>query len=210
VHLLILAKEPLPGRAKTRLAPRFGPEGSARLAAAALADTLDTAAACRADRVVVAFDGRPDGIVPAGVDVIPQVAGDLGDRLAAAWEAAGAPGLQIGMDTPHLGPAVLDDAYDRLRDPSVDAVLGPAADGGWWAIGFRTRPRSFAEVFAGIPASTPDTGARQLARLRELGLRTELLATHRDVDEPDDVAEAARVAPASRFGRLAVELGAAR
>ncbi|MCB0943424.1 MAG: DUF2064 domain-containing protein, partial [Mycobacterium sp.] len=147
VHLLIVAKRPLPGRAKTRLIPRYGPDGSARLAAAALADTFDAARACRrAERVVVAFDGDPAGVVPPAFEVVPQVPGDLAARLADAWRHVDGPALQIGMDTPQVTGADLDAALDELDRPGTDAVLGPAVDGGWWAIGLR-RP---ADVFAGI------------------------------------------------------------
>ncbi|QXC59644.1 DUF2064 domain-containing protein [Aquihabitans sp. G128] len=196
MDLLIVAKQPLPGRAKTRLIPAYGADGAAALAAAALADTFAAAAACRADRVVVSFDGDPTGIVPAAFEVVPQVHGDLAVRLAGAWADAAGPGLQIGMDTPQLTAADLDGAFDALEVPGTDAVLGPAADGGWWAIGFHRCPPG---VFAGIPTSRSDTGPRQLARLRSLGLTTTLLPTVTDVDEPADAVTVAAAAPGTRF-----------
>lgn len=203
MHLLVMAKRPLPGRAKTRLIPRFGPLGASALAAAALADTFTAAGACRADRVVVSFDGDPIGIVPPDFEVFPQRAGELADRLTGAWADVGSPGVQIGMDTPQLTAADLDAAFDSLEAPGVDSVLGPAADGGWWAIGFR-RPHPAA--FAGIPTSQSDTGARQHARLKSLGLTTVLLPTHHDVDDPDDVQRVADLAPGTRFAEVAAEL----
>lgn len=195
MHLLIVAKRPLPGRAKTRLIPTFGPDGAASLAAAALADTFEAAGSCRADRVVVAFDGDPAGVVPAGFEVVPQRPGNLADRLGGAWTDAGGPGLQIGMDTPQLTGADLDAAYDLLDAPGTEAVLGPAVDGGWWAIGMHAP----ADVFAGIATSRADTGAQQLGRLRSLGLSTHLLPTRRDVDRPNDAFAVAALAPWSRF-----------
>ncbi|CAN5703142.1 DUF2064 domain-containing protein [soil metagenome] len=207
MHLLIVAKQPVPGRAKTRLIPAYGPAGAAALAAAALADTFAAARDSRADRVVVSFDGDPTGLVPTDFEVVPQPPGDLAQRLAGAWADAGpGPGVQIGMDTPHLSGADLDDAFDALDRPGIDAVLGPATDGGWWAIGFRQVPDG---VFAGIATSRSDTGARQLARLRSLGLATTVLRTTGDVDHPEDVAVAAALAPASRFARLAASLAMA-
>lgn len=202
VQLLIMAKAPLPGRAKTRLAPRFGPDGSAALAAAALADTFAAAGACRAERVVVAFDGDPTDVVPASFEVVPQVDGDLAARLAAAWSHLTGPGVQIGMDTPQVTGADLDHAFATLHRPGTDAVLGLATDGGWWAIGLR-RP---ADVFTGIETSRSDTGPRQLERLRSLGLATRLLARQRDVDLPSDVAAVAAAAPRTRFAAMAAEL----
>lgn len=205
MHLLILAKRPLPGRAKTRLIPAFGIDGAAALAAAALADTCAAALASAADEVVVAFDGDPTGIVPAGCRVVPQRTGDLAARLAGAWADAGGPGLQIGMDTPQVTARALDDAMAALAAPRTDAVLGLAEDGGWWAIGLRRAT----DVFAGIPTSRADTGRRQLGRLHDLGLRTTLLPTVRDVDHPADAVAVAELAPDTRFAQTVAGLLAA-
>src|SRR4051812_30616875 len=101
-HVLVLAKEPVPGRVKTRLCPPFDHEAAARLAEAALADTLEAVAHCGAERRVLALDGRPGWWLPEGFEVIPQVVGPFDRRLAAAWDATGGPGLQIGMDTPQV------------------------------------------------------------------------------------------------------------
>lgn len=199
MQLLIVAKRPLPGRAKTRLIPRYGEEGSAALAAAALADTFGAARRCGAERVVVAFDGDPTGIVPPEFDVVPQGHGDLAARLADAWRHVRGPALQIGMDTPQVTGAHLDAAFATLAEPDTDAVIGLATDGGWWALGLR-QP---ADVFAGIETSRSDTGQRQLDRLRSLGLATRLLPTRRDVDEPDDVELVAAAAPGTRFAEAA-------
>jgi glycosyltransferase A (GT-A) superfamily protein (DUF2064 family) len=101
------------------------------------------------------------------------------------------------MDTPHVTAADLDAALATLDTPGTDAVLGLAADGGWWAIGLR-RP---SDVFRGVPMSTAMTGALQLARLRALGLRVRLLPTRRDVDTWADARLVARLVPGSRFAR---------
>lgn len=202
MHCLVLAKAPLPGRAKTRLIPEFGPDGAAALATAALADTFAAAAACRAERVIVSFDGDPTGIVPSDFEVVEQRTGTLADRLAGAWADADGPGIQIGMDTPQVTAADLDDALDTLARPDTDAVLGLAEDGGWWAIGLH-RPT---DVFADIETSRDDTGARQLARLRDLGLATVQLPTRRDVDHPADAHAVAAAAPGSRFAATLAEL----
>lgn len=203
MHLLIVAKSPLPGVAKTRLIPAFGPAGAAELAAAALADTFDAAGRCGADRVVVAFDGDPTGVVPRAFTVVPQRTGSFPERLAGAWSDAGAPGIQIGMDTPQVTAADLDLAMERLSMAGTDAVLGAAADGGWWAIGLR-RPTPGA--FEGVAMSEPTTGAQQRRRLEELGLTIRSLPVLRDVDEPDDVAEVAALAPRTRFAAVAQRL----
>jgi hypothetical protein len=198
VDLLVLAKEPRPGRVKTRLCPPCSPPEAARIAEAALADTLAAAVACGADRVVLALDGEPGPWCPAGVHITAQGDGDLAARLATTWRATSGPALQVGMDTPQLDATILDAAMAQLVDDgSSDAVLGLAADGGWWAIGF-TGPAPDG-VFDGIPTSRSDTGHRQLQRLRSLGLATAALPVLRDVDTWADAQEVAADRPGSRF-----------
>jgi rSAM/selenodomain-associated transferase 1 len=196
VDLIVLAKEPVPGRVKTRLTPPCDPAEAAAIAAASLSDTLAAACASGADRVLVALDGEPGPWCPPGVVVVDQGRGSLADRLATAWSATGGPALQVGMDTPQVGATDLDRAMARLDDGSCDAVLGPAEDGGWWALGLRRPHRG---AFRGVPTSRPDTGQRQLARLQRLGLRPTLLAVERDVDTWEDALAVAARTPGSAF-----------
>jgi glycosyltransferase A (GT-A) superfamily protein (DUF2064 family) len=198
VHVMVVAKAPVPGRVKTRLVPPFTFEQAAMLAEAALADTLDAALASGADEVVVALDGEPGDWLPPGCRVVPQRGTRFDYRLALAWEDAGAPGVQIGMDAPQVRAADLDAALAALTDH--DAALGLADDGGWWAIGLRSSDR---RVFVGVPMSRPDTGARQLDRLRRLGMSVADLPVLRDVDVADDVRAVAAVVPGSRFALAA-------
>jgi glycosyltransferase A (GT-A) superfamily protein (DUF2064 family) len=188
MEILVVAKEPIPGRVKTRLCPPLTPEEAAGLAAALLATTLADAVASGADRVTVALDGRPGSWCPAGVRIVPQGGGALDRRLAHAWAAAGAgPVLQVGMDTPQVGVAGLDSALGVLADDRIDAVFGPASDGGWWALGQR---RPDPSLLLGVPTSRSDTGARQRARLVERGLVVADLWVERDLDTWDDVVAA--------------------
>ncbi|MEJ7584509.1 MAG: DUF2064 domain-containing protein [Acidimicrobiales bacterium] len=189
-HVLVLAKEPRPGCVKTRLCPPCSPAEAAQVAEAALADTLQAVAASGAERRIVALDGAPGPWLPEGFEVVAQAHGPLERRLAAAWEAAAGPGLQIGMDTPQVTATDLDDALSAL-DRS-DAVLGPALDGGWWLIGLH-RPNR--RVFSGIPTSRSDTGARQLARLRHLGFDVGVVPPQRDLDTFDDAVTIASAHP---------------
>ncbi len=197
MHLVVIAKEPIPGRVKTRLCPPCSPVEAARVAEAALADTLDAALASGADRVVLALDGRPGPWCPLGVVVIGQGRGTLDRRLAHAWSqgAGRGPALQVGMDTPQVSAVDLNRAMAALDDNHVDAVLGPATDGGWWALGMR-RPRP--EAVLGVPTSLPDTGARQAVRLAALGMRTRLLEVQTDVDTWPDAVAVALEAPETR------------
>lgn len=192
-HILVMAKAPVAGRAKTRLCPPFTARQAAEVAAAALADTLDAVSASGAERRVLALDGPPGPWLPPGMEVVPQVQGSFQARLAAAWEYAGGPGLQVGMDTPQVTATQLDDALGLLDDH--EALLGPALDGGWWALGLR-RWRS--GVFDSVPMSAPHTGNAQHARLRSLGLAVRMLPTVRDLDTVDDAEAIAADAPATR------------
>ena len=194
--IIVMAKAPVPGRVKTRLCPPCTAEEAAFVAEAALVDTLVAALSSSTDRVVLALDGQPGSWLPAGVDVVRQRGSGFDQRLAAAWNDVGGPALQIGMDTPQVTSALLDLARARLEQPDADAVLGPAEDGGWWCIGLR---RAHPAVFRGVPMSQPDTGARQMARLAELGLRTATLPSLRDVDTIADAVEVAELAPHTRF-----------
>jgi rSAM/selenodomain-associated transferase 1 len=197
VALVVIAKEPLPGQVKTRLCPPCRPHEAAALAAAALSDTLETVAAAPARRRVLALDGRPaPSWLAPGFDVIAQAGGGLGERLGAALMAAGGPALVVGMDTPQLTPALLATAAARLMEPGVDAVLGPALDGGYWTIGLRTPDPA---AFDRVPMSSPRTGAAQRARLSELGLATAALPALRDVDTIEDARAVADAAPHTRF-----------
>lgn len=200
----MLAKEPVPGRVKTRLCPPCTPATAAALAAAALADTLAAAYASGANRVVLALDGRPGEWCPPGVVVVDQGTGSLARRLTTAWRHAAGPALLVGMDTPQLTAADLDAALAALVAPGIDAVLGPAADGGWWTVGLR-RPHPAA--FVGVPTSRPDTGVRQAARLAGLGLAVHLLDERIDVDTWADARVVAALAPWTRFAAVVRETG---
>jgi uncharacterized protein len=196
VALVVIAKAPAPGRSKTRLCPPCTPEQAAALAAAALRDTLAAVAATPARRRIVALDGEPDGWLPPGFELHAQRGEGLGERLGDALAAAGGPALVVGMDTPQLSPVLLRHAARRLVEPGVEAVLGPACDGGYWTIGLR-RPDS--AVFAGVPMSRPSTCAVQRARLDALGLPTAELPMLRDVDTIADAAAVARDHPDTGF-----------
>ena len=204
MHVLVMAKEPIPGRVKTRLCPPCTPDEAASLAESALVDTLAAATSSDAERVVIALDGRPGPWCPPGVEVIAQVGGGFDQRLAAAWATAGGPGVQIGMDTPQVTGADLNAAMANLMAPGVDATIGPAEDGGWWLIGLRRPDR---RVFDGIPMSRRDTGDHQRQRLDRLGLRWHAEPTRRDVDDIDDAFAVAEGAPNTQFARRLLALG---
>jgi uncharacterized protein len=189
ITLLVIAKEPRPGRVKTRLTPPFTPQEAAVLAEAALADTLDVVARTPARRRVLVLDGAPGPWLPAGFEVVPQCAGGLDARLAAAFASCTGPTLLIGMDTPQVTPELL--AVDFA---DCDAYFGPAEDGGFWALGLAEPDPA---RLHGVPMSTPHTGAAQRSRLVDLRVRD--LPPLRDVDTAHDADLVAKEAPGGRF-----------
>ncbi|HEY5852515.1 MAG TPA: DUF2064 domain-containing protein [Aldersonia sp.] len=218
VAVLVVAKAPVAGQAKTRLSPPLSPREAARLAAAALLDTLAAAAAARVRRRIVALTGDLDraeshadlAAALAPFDVLPQRGTGFAERLANAHHdaarRAGLPVLQLGGDTPQADSALLTDCAARLAAPGVDAVVGPAADGGWWALGLRADPPVL--DLARVPMSTPHTGADTLAMLRRHRRATVLLPELVDVDRADDALLVAEMVGAqSRFGQVVADLG---
>ncbi|WP_158889233.1 TIGR04282 family arsenosugar biosynthesis glycosyltransferase [Amycolatopsis anabasis] len=204
--LLVVAKAPVPGFAKTRLCPPATATEAAEIAAASLLDTLDAVAATPGALPVVAVTG--DLGAAAGGDeirralraatVLAQRGRDFGERLANAHAdtAARHPGravVQIGMDTPQVTAELLADAAERLAHASSGAVLGPAEDGGWWALGLRDPRR--ARVLAEIPMSRPDTGELTRGAIGSSGT----LRTLSDVDTMADARRVAELAPHGRF-----------
>ncbi|MEP6853777.1 MAG: TIGR04282 family arsenosugar biosynthesis glycosyltransferase [bacterium] len=195
--IVVIAKAPVPGRVKTRLSPALSPESAATVAAAALADTLNAVRAVPGTRRVLALAGvlAP---WPTGFEVVAQRGDGLGERLAAAFADAGpGPVLLLGMDTPQLTAALLGDALQRLA--YSPAVIGPAADGGWWALGLRDVRH--AAVLADVPMSRPDTAALTVAALERRGVPSVRLPVLRDVDTIADATSVAAAAPATRFAR---------
>jgi glycosyltransferase A (GT-A) superfamily protein (DUF2064 family) len=208
VTVLVVAKAPEPGRAKTRLAAAVGDRVAADIAAAALLDTLDAVAAAPVVARVVAFTGDLDAAAGAAeirrrlasFTVIPQRGDDFADRLANAHADAadGSPVLQIGMDTPQVTAELLTDCARRLLD--APAVLGLAHDGGWWVLGVNTP--TIAECLRSVPMSRPDTGELTLKALRNNGIDVASVQRLADIDVLDDVAEVRDACgPASRFAR---------
>jgi uncharacterized protein len=210
--LVVMAKAPIPGYAKTRLVPRLGAEGAAELHAILLERTLRTAAASGFE--TVALWCAPDRLAPAfqalrlELELHTQPAGDLGARMLAAFEhhlAAGGLVVMIGTDCPELAPEHLTGLMDALES-GADAVFLPAEDGGYAAIGLACVDPS---LFEGVPWGSSGVMAETRERVRRLGWNARELLPLRDVDLPEDVdwllgsglltgAERARLARAAR------------
>jgi rSAM/selenodomain-associated transferase 1 len=191
--LVVFAREPVPGRVKTRLCPPFAPEQAAAFYACLLDDVLDATAraAPPLGLVPVLAVDPPDACArlalraPAPFRVVPQHAGDLGARMEAAaadaFARGHAPVLLRGSDSPALGPRRIAAALRALE--RADLVLLPDRDGGYSLVGLRRpAPGLFAH-----PMSTPEVLRETLARARDLALESALLETGFDVDTADDL-----------------------
>jgi rSAM/selenodomain-associated transferase 2/rSAM/selenodomain-associated transferase 1 len=189
--IAVLAKAPVPGLAKTRLAPLLGPAGAARAQRRFILETLHTARAAALGRVTLwcAPDAQQRFFrvlrYCAATDTRDQPAGDLGARMAQAVQAHfgrdAEPLLLIGTDCAVLAPGHLQRAARALQ--THDAVLLPAEDGGYALLGLR---RPLAGLFEGVAWSTGQVLAQTRERLRTAGARWEELAPVWDVDEPAD------------------------
>ncbi|KXO98638.1 TIGR04282 family arsenosugar biosynthesis glycosyltransferase [Tsukamurella pseudospumae] len=214
--VLVVAKAPVPGLVKTRLTCTYSADDAARLAAAALRDTVTAALAVPGARCAVALGGRlEDAVDGAGLrellvrcEVFGQTEGGLAERLIAAHHRAAelgdGPVLQIGMDTPQVRPDLLALGLEASRR---SAALGPAEDGGWWALGVPEGAADRLACLLDVPMSTASTGSSTRRALADAGLDPRELPELRDVDRPDDVrAVAAACAPDSWFRRTAETL----
>jgi rSAM/selenodomain-associated transferase 1 len=191
-RIIVFAKAPVAGRVKTRLIPALGAQGAAELARAMLARTLQAALDAGCGPVELCGDPHPDDPIwanttlPAGVQCSAQGNGDLGQRMARAAQrtlSAGERALLIGTDCVEMGPALLLAAARTLEH--ADAFMHPTADGGYALLGLR---HFDADVFEGIPWSTPSVATDTRARLAALGWTLVEGASLHDVDVPADLA----------------------
>jgi rSAM/selenodomain-associated transferase 1 len=191
-EILVFARAPIPGRAKTRLIPAIGPWGAARVHAALVARTVTVAARSRAGRVTLCAACSPlhpflAGLARRrGIAIGVQRGGGLGRRMSVALARAlqEAPyAVLVGSDCPALQTVDLDATLQALAD-GADAVLGPALDGGYWLIGLR-RPAHW--LFQGVDWGTERVLAQTRAKLRHHDWRWQELAIRADLDRPEDL-----------------------
>ncbi len=190
--LIVFAREPVPGRVKTRLIPALGPEGAARLYRTLLHLGVEAAAGVPGVRRELWCVGAPpdhgvcSGLAERyGLELRHQPAGDVGERMGTALAETlthSKRAVLIGSDCPEYTPAYLASAFVALD--GADVVLGPATDGGYVLIGLRRRAP---KLFAGIPWGSDSVLASTRAALRGLGWTWAELATLRDLDRPEDL-----------------------
>lgn len=191
-RLLVFAKAPVPGEAKSRLVPSLGREGAARLHANLVLHTLDTALASKVGPVELWCSSAVSHpfFVECGrrfqVALRRQRGESLGERMSHAFRETlqkGGVALLIGTDCPSLRPEDLREAKEVL-DEKVRVVLSPAEDGGYVLLGLRQHAEA---LFEGIPWGSDVVLAQTRQRLQRLGWSWRELAVRWDVDRPEDV-----------------------
>ena len=193
--VVVIAKEPVAGRVKTRCTPPCSPAQAAALATAALAQTLSVIAAVPGVRRVLALAGRPGAWLPPGSRSSARAAPGSANGSTACSPTSAAPALLVGMDTPQLTAALVADGLAGIHQRDRD-VVGLAADGGFWAVGLA---RPFPQLFAPVPMSRGDTGALLLRSIGRAGRSPVHLPTLTDVDDMITTSEVAAAMPGSRF-----------
>ncbi|MBM7456998.1 hypothetical protein HNR62_002900 [Oceanisphaera litoralis] len=190
-RIIIFAKAPLPGLAKTRLIPALGAEGAARLAKQMLSSTLNAGLAANLGPVELCMSPAPgtrewqDIPLPPGIQLGDQGHGDLGRRMAGASRRGLLNNEQVlltGTDCPQLSPLLLRRAARRLAN--AESLLHPTVDGGYALLGLR---RFHASLFEHMPWSTNRVAAITQERIARLGWRCVPGERLRDIDEPNDL-----------------------
>jgi rSAM/selenodomain-associated transferase 1 len=192
--LIVFARAPTPGKAKTRLIPALGEQQTAELYRCFLLDTLERMSPVDASlRVAVADETDVDAVrglasqVCPHCEVITQVGGDLGQRmehsLRQVLDGGHPAAVIIGADSPSLPLPRIGDALHLASQ--ADLVLGPCIDGGYYLIGL---PAVVPSLFRGISWGSPTVLLDTLQIAKEGGQSVALLEPWYDVDTPHDLA----------------------
>lgn len=186
-----MAKQPYPGRTKTRLYPRLTPQEAANLYEALLLDTIALVATLEdIDLAVAATPAEArtyfEGITPPASKILAVEGKDIGECLTRTIESLLEMGyhkvVALNADGPSLPVEHILLAFQHLEDH--DIVLGPGHDGGYYLVGMKELHR---EIFSGIRWSTPEVLSQTLGKTAELGLKAALTPEWYDVDTPEDL-----------------------
>ncbi len=192
--LIIFARDPLPGRVKTRLAASVGDRAAADIYKEMLQEVLKTVRQLSSVETVVYWAAAEESLpFLAERYRLPsrrQSQGDLGQRMLAAFGEMFAGGCRlcciIGSDAPDLPQSYIQDAYHMLAEQRTDVVLGPSRDGGYYLLGMR---KVWPQIFADIPWSSAEVLPQTLAAARDSGLTAALLPEWQDIDTVEDLRE---------------------
>ncbi len=187
--LIMFTRFPQPGQTKTRLAPRLGHERAANLHRVLVEHTLATVQAAAAVMGLVleihhtGNQAEMAAWLGTHMNYRPQVAGDLGGRMATALELAAGPTVLVGTDCPDLSVGILAAAFAVLKEQ--DVVLGPATDGGYYLVGAREQAP---DIFARVTWGSDQVLAQTRNKLTTAKMTWAEVATLSDIDRPEDLA----------------------
>ena len=191
--LVIMAKAPIPGEVKTRLTPAISPADAAKLSACFLEDRLAEMGKLDSCERALAFTPESsksffEKLAKGRFSLLPQKGMDLGERMSNVFKEKHRLGyggvVLIGSDSPDLPNSIVSEAFDRLLSETVDVVLGPATDGGYYLIGMK---RHHPELFENISWGTEKVLSTTLETARQSAVRTACLETWSDIDTIQDI-----------------------
>ncbi len=189
--IVIMAKAPVAGYAKTRLIPALGADGAALLAHRMLVHIVDEATKCSVGSVYLSC--APDSRHPAfrsfaaipDLTLCDQAPGDIGERMRHAFDCALSKyscALVVGSDAPALDVSLMQRARAAINHH--DAVFVPTRDGGYVLIALR---RAEPTLFEGIAWGTSTVMRETRERLTRAGMRYAELEPIADIDEPESL-----------------------
>jgi rSAM/selenodomain-associated transferase 1 len=187
VRIIVFGKEPRPGRVKTRLAKTIGDREACAVYEKLLARTLGEALGTGLPvHLALADSPSPGWVPPVTVPVETQTSGDLGQRMASAFDEAfhaeADRVVLVGSDAPGCHRGIFLEALQRLDAAPV--VLGPSEDGGYYLVGQQSPG---VDLFRGIPWSSQETYRCTVNRLHELDIPFEETPMLTDLDTLDDL-----------------------
>ncbi|MDR3568830.1 MAG: TIGR04282 family arsenosugar biosynthesis glycosyltransferase [Syntrophobacteraceae bacterium] len=191
--VVIVAKEPVASRVKTRLCPDLSPVQAAEIYSLFIQDMVEEMSDLFPATLALAYS--PEGsmsafetILPRTIPMFAQHGAGLGERLSHIFTRLHSEGYEqiliINSDSPDMPCSLVRKSTRLLASPGIDLVLGPCADGGYYLIGLK---KPAPELFRGIPWSTDRVLALTLERASELGLSCGLLDVWYDIDTCEDL-----------------------
>ncbi|NQT69247.1 MAG: glycosyltransferase [Desulfobacteraceae bacterium] len=193
--LVVVAKEPVPGKVKTRLFPELSPEEAARLYSCFLQDRLREISALNGIDRAIAFtpeDARETFTALAldGFELFAQRGKTLGERLNNIFLEKFDRGYDavsiVDSDSPDLPKSIIKESFQLLSSKQAEVVFGPCRDGGYYLVGMR---KPYPELFRNIPWSTENVLTISLEKAQKMGLNVKLLSGWNDLDTFEDILE---------------------
>ena len=193
--LVIVAKQPIPGRVKTRLFPKLSPEAAADLYRCFLQDRIQEVISFNGVDRAIAYtpeDAKETfaSLTSDGFELFAQQGKHLGERLNNIFMEKLSQGYEVvsivDSDSPDLPKTLINESFELLLSREADIVLGPCYDGGYYLVGMR---KPHPELFRNIPWSTENVLSVTLERARRLGLNVKLLSIWNDLDTFEDLVE---------------------